>query len=71
MPTKTELQKKINELEEKNEELEDKLDLALNWGNAYIKFVREIGLEDIFVEAVKTNSPIILEEIKEKVNKLK
>ena len=71
MPTKTELQKKINELEEKNEEIEDKLDLALNWGNAYIKFVREIGLEDIFVEAVKTNSPIILEEIKEKVNKLK
>ena len=67
MPTKKELQEKINKLEEKNKELDADLSRSAELLFDLVKFLRMIRLWDIFKKTAETKK-LDLEEVKQAIN---
>ena len=70
MPTKKELQQKINELEKENKILLDNMFEAKNLLEEIFNFVKIVNLEDLFYKTNETKR-LNIEEVKEAVNNIK
>ena len=62
MPTKKELQQKINDLEKLVKEKEGNF-------NDFVGFIKTLNLWDIFVKTMKTDK-LVIQEVKEAINNL-
>ena len=70
MPTKKELQEKINELEEENKILFDNMITGKELLDELVAFVKAVNLADVFYKTNKTKK-LNIEELKEAINKIK
>ena len=64
MPTKKELQKKLNELEEKNKKLEEEIKKVCEISMDFYKFIKLVNLEDLLHNSMETGKLELGEVIK-------